>query len=82
MAFYATCPDCAGSGLLTDPVEPCVYCDGKGYREERQKTAAELKAEVRHIERFLFEPGYAIAVLFLAGRSDIERTQRATATGR
>lgn len=77
MAFYVTCPDCAGTGLLTDPVEPCVYCDGKGYIEERQVSYADLKARVRLDERLLSEPGYAMAVLFLAGRPDIERAQRA-----
>jgi RecJ-like exonuclease len=73
MAYYVPCSDCAGTGLLADPVEPCVYCDGKGHREERQKTDAERRAEVRHIERFLSEPGYAMACLFLASRPSIER---------
>ena len=73
MAYFVPCPDCDGTGLLSDPVEPCIYCDGKGYREERQKTDAELRAEVRHAERCLFEPGYAMALLYLAGIPAIER---------
>ena len=36
------------------------------------------KDELRHIERFLFEPGYAMALLYLAGIPAIERAQRAT----
>lgn len=32
--------------------------------------------ELRHIERFLFEPGYAMAFLFLAGQPRIERDAR------
>jgi hypothetical protein len=61
------CSDCDGTGMLSDPVEPCVY------REERQPTDAERRAEVRHIERYLFEPGYAMALLYLASRPAIER---------
>lgn len=73
MAYFVSCSDCDGTGLLSDPVEPCVYCEGQGYREERQKTDAELRAEVRHAERCLFEPGYAMALLYLAGIPAIER---------
>lgn len=73
MAFYATRPDCAGTGLLSDPVEPCVYCDGQGYVEERQESDAELRERVRFAKRFLSEPGYAMAVLFLAGLPRVER---------
>lgn len=42
------------------------------------------KDELRHIERYLFEPGYAMACLFLLDqkaakhRAEIERAQRAT----
>jgi DnaJ-class molecular chaperone len=73
VAYFVRCSDCNGTGLLSDPVEPCVYCEGQGYREERQKTDAELRAEVRHAERCLFEPGYAMALLYLAGIPAIER---------
>lgn len=71
--YFIRCSDCKGTGLLSDPIEPCVYCEGKGYKPERQVTPAERRAEVRHIERFLFEPGYAMAVLFLAARPRVER---------
>ena len=30
------CADCKGTGLLSDPVEPCVYCGGSGRREVRR----------------------------------------------
>jgi DnaJ-class molecular chaperone len=73
MAYFVRCSDCSGTGLLSDPVEPCVYCEGQGYREERQPTDAELRAAVRHAERCLFEPGYAMALLYLAGIPAIER---------
>jgi len=73
VAYFVPCSDCAGTGLLSDPVEPCVYCDGLGERPEPQKTDAERRAEVRHLERCLFEPGYAMAVLYLAGIPAIER---------
>lgn len=67
------CSDCAGTGILSDPVEPCIYCDGLGELPERQPTDAERRAAVRHIERYLFEPGYAMALLYLASRPAIER---------
>ncbi len=67
------CSDCAGTGILSDPVEPCLYCDGLGERPERQKTYAERRAAVRHAERVLFEPGYLLAVSYLAGLTTIER---------
>lgn len=63
MAYFVPCDDCHGERVLDG--EPCVYCDGEGYVEERLKTDAELKAEVRFIERFLSEPGYEMAFLFL-----------------
>ena len=77
--FYISCPDCTGTGLFSDPEEPCVYCDGKGYREERRETDAELRARVRLHERLLWEPGFEMAFLYLldaqiAGqRAEIER---------
>ena len=59
MAYYVACSDCEGTDAT------CPYCDGKGYREERRRTDAELKAEVRFIERCLGEPMYQTAFLFL-----------------
>lgn len=50
MAYFIRCSDCAGTGLLSDPVEPCTYCDGLGERPEPQKTDAERRAAVRRIE--------------------------------
>ncbi len=38
------CSDCAGSGLLSDPAEPCIYCGGSGRRDVRPVRVAELKA--------------------------------------
>ena len=38
------CTDCAGTGLLSDPVEPCIYCDGSGRVEPRPMTRELLKA--------------------------------------
>lgn len=73
MAYFVPCPDCAGTGLLSDPVEPCVYCDGLGERPEPQKTDAERKAATRLAERVLFEPCYLLAVSYLAGLTTIER---------
>lgn len=67
------CSDCAGTGLLSDPVETCIYCDGLGERPEPQPTDAERRAAVRHAERCLFEPGYLLAVSYLAGLTTIER---------
>jgi DnaJ-class molecular chaperone len=55
MAYFVRCSDCAGTGILSDPVEPCVYCEGQGYREERRKTDAELRAAVRRIDEQLDE---------------------------
>lgn len=71
MAYFVRCSDCNGSSVLDG--EPCIYCDGLGERPERQPTDAERRAEVRHIERYLFEPGYAMALLYLASRPAIER---------
>lgn len=39
-----TCSDCGGTGLLSDPVEPCIYCDGTGYREPRRMSREQLRA--------------------------------------
>lgn len=38
------CADCAGTGLLADPVEPCIYCDGTGHREPRRMSREQLRA--------------------------------------
>jgi DnaJ-class molecular chaperone len=51
--YFVRCSDCSGTGLLSDPVEPCVYCEGKGYKPERQVTAAERRAEVRRLDEAL-----------------------------
>ena len=50
MAYFVRCSDCAGTGILSDPVEPCIYCDGLGELPERQPTDAERRAAVRRIE--------------------------------
>lgn len=39
-----SCTDCAGTGLLADPVEPCIYCDGTGHREPRRLDREQLRA--------------------------------------
>ena len=39
-----TCSDCAGTGLLADPVEPCIYCDGRGRVEPRRISRERLRA--------------------------------------
>ncbi len=72
-AHFVRCSDCDGTGLLSDPVESCIYCDGLGERPEPQKTDAERKAATRLAERCLFEPGYLLAVSYLAGLTTIER---------
>lgn len=38
------CSDCAGTGILADPVEPCIYCDGTGISEPRRLTREQLRA--------------------------------------
>lgn len=38
------CSDCDGSGLLSDPVEPCVYCGGTGHWEPRRMDREQLRA--------------------------------------
>ena len=38
------CSDCAGTGLLADPIEPCIYCDGTGISEPRRMTREQLRA--------------------------------------
>ena len=73
MAYFIRCSDCAGTGMLSDPVEPCVYCNGLGERPERQQTDAERKAATRLAERVLFEDCYLLAVSYLAGLTTIER---------
>ena len=38
------CSDCKGTGILADPVEPCVYCDGRGRVELRRMSRERLSA--------------------------------------
>jgi DnaJ-class molecular chaperone len=37
------CSDCAGTGILADPIEPCIYCDGSGISEPRRLTREQLR---------------------------------------
>ena len=62
-----TCSDCGGSCVLDG--EPCVYCDGLGYREPRVQTYAELRESVRFTARCIEEPMYQVAVSYLLRRS-------------
>lgn len=40
----STCDDCGGTGRLSDPDEPCIYCDGSGHVEPRPMSRERLRA--------------------------------------
>lgn len=79
MPYFVPCDDCHGERVLGG--EPCVYCDGKGYREERQVSYPDLKARVRLDERLLSEPGFEMAFLFLLDQKAARHRAEIAAAG-